>query len=93
MGWLVLMIFILPLLQLFAATFAIRVRMVRYSPSYVADHWCGVGSLRLEGVPPEIRMHAQAGYEALLRGDDETARRETGRAGTLLETFIGGDLR
>jgi hypothetical protein len=44
----------------------IRVRMVEYSPGYVADHWCVKGHvlLCLEG---ELRTELQDGREFILR--------------------------
>ena len=45
---------------------AIRVRMVDYSPGYVADHWCGKGHilLSLEG---ELHTELKDGRTFLLR--------------------------
>ncbi|RSZ56238.1 hypothetical protein HF313_21975 [Massilia atriviolacea] len=69
---------------------AIRVRMVEYSPGYLADHWCSKGHilLCLEGeLESELadgrtfRLTAGVSYQV---GDDAEAHRSRTRGGASL---------
>ena len=57
----------------------VRVRMVEYSPGYVADHWCEKGHivLCLEG---EIRVSAGKAEETLTAGEAVFVEDSDGRA-------------
>jgi quercetin dioxygenase-like cupin family protein len=68
----------------------IRVRMVEYSPGYVADHWCSKGHilLCLEG---ELRTELEDGRVFILKpgmsyqvADDAEAHRSSTRVGAKL---------
>lgn len=67
-----------------------RVRLVRYSPGYVADHWCSRGHVIhvLEGVlETELRdgrrFETRAGSSYLV-ADDDGAHRSSTTSGALL---------
>lgn len=68
----------------------IRVRLVRYSPGYLADHWCSKGHilLVLEGVLEteladgrKFTLSAGAGYQV---ADGESPHRSSAQAGATL---------
>lgn len=68
----------------------IRVRLVRYSPGYVADHWCEKGHV-LFCVEGEMLTRLQDGREASLRagmsyqvGDGPPAHRTSSARGATL---------
>ena len=69
---------------------AIRVRMVEYSPGYVADHWCSKGHILLV-IEGELETTLEDGRTFLLKPgmsyqvqDDGEAHRSSTRTGARL---------
>jgi hypothetical protein len=69
---------------------AIRIRMVDYSPGYLADHWCSKGHIIL-CIDGELTTELQDGRRFVLTagmtyqvGDDATPHRSLSNAGARL---------